>query len=93
MSMLEFVSGATCCEICGLSLKTARFSMKIDGRRVTVCANCKSFIKAETDVQPVPSDAGEASPAGAEPAQPSGEFLKLGLVAGLALWLALTILI
>lgn len=92
MSMLKF-KAATACEICGLPLNTAKFDVSIDGRSVTVCANCKSFIKAEAASQPVPASDGEAPPVKAEAAESSRELLKLGLIAGLALWLALTILI
>jgi len=93
MSLLKFISGATSCELCGLPLKTAQFDVKIDGHRVTVCANCKSFIKAETASQAVPSSDGEASPVKTENAQSSRELLKWGLIAGLALWLVLDVLI
>ncbi len=93
MSMLKFVSGATACEICGLSLKAARFDVNIDGRRVTVCANCKSFIKAEAASKTVPSNDGGALPEKTETAQSPRELLTLGLVAGLALWFVLAVLL
>ncbi len=92
MSLLKFISDAVSCELCGLPLKTSKYDVKIDGHRVTVCANCKSFIKAEATSQSVPSNGGEASPVKTKTAQSSREILTLGLVAGLALWLALAVL-
>ncbi|HOT29480.1 MAG TPA: hypothetical protein PLU72_14970 [Candidatus Ozemobacteraceae bacterium] len=93
MSMLKYISGATSCELCGLPLKMSRFAVNIDGHRVTVCANCKSFIAADAAGQEVLSNDGEAPPVKTETAQSPMELLRLGLAAGLALLLALTILI
>lgn len=93
MSLLKFISGATACQLCGLPLKTSRFDVKIDGQKVTVCANCKSFINEEITSQENPLNGGENPHVNAELAHSPREFLTWGLVAGLVLCLALAILI